>query len=144
MADDNANFGLLRIYLKDVSYESPSAPEVFKSRVEPKIEFRVHVTTRALGEDHHEVVVTGSVTAKTEDRTLFLCEAQQAGIFLVRGLEGEAFERRLQVYCPKQLFPFLRETMSNLTVKGGFPPLLLAPVAFEDLYVASKQPVAKA
>ena len=140
MADDPANLRLIRIYLKDASFESPSALDAFKTKSEPAIDLAMSVAVRQISADHYEVVLTGNVTARADGVTLFLCEAQQAGLFRARGYEGEVLQRRLHVFCPKQLFPFLRETLANLTMKGGFPPVLIALVDFDELYRSRQQP----
>jgi preprotein translocase subunit SecB len=141
MAEEKPNLRLVRIYLKDVSFESPSAPEAFKIKAEPAIDLAIRVAVRPLSANHYEVVLTGSITARAEGLTLFLCEAQQAGVFLARGYEGAELDQKLNVFCPKQLFPFLREALASLTMKGGFPPVQIALVDFDDLY-RSRQPQA--
>ena len=145
MAEDQADMRLIRIYLKDASFESPAVPDAFKITAEPAIDLAMRVGTRPVSPNHYEVVLSGSVTARAEGVTLFLCEAQQAGLFRARGYEGELLEKRLNVYCAKQLFPFLREVLANLTMKGGFPPVQIALVDFDQMYRSSKQqPAAQA
>ena len=139
MSDAEKHFNIQRIYLKDVSFESPAAPDVFRQRVEPRVEMTMRVEARALGEDRHEVTLTATITARTDERTVFLCEVQQAGLFTARGYAGDELAELLNVSCPTQLFPFLRQTVLDFTQKGGFPPVLLAPVRFEDMYAASKR-----
>jgi preprotein translocase subunit SecB len=140
MAEDQGNLRLIRIYLKDASFESPTAPDTFKIKAEPAIDLAMSVAVRPISVDHYEVVLTGNVTARADGVTMFLCEAQQAGLFRARDYEGEELQRRLHVFCPKQLFPFLRETLANLTMKGGFPPVLISLVDFGELYRSRKQP----
>lgn len=144
MAEDKGNLRLIRIYMKDASFESPSAPDAFKIKAEPAIDLVMSVAVRPISADHYEVVLTGGVTARAEGHTLFLCEAQQAGLFRARGYEGEDLQRRLHVFCPKQLFPFLREALANLTMKGGFPPVLIALADFDELYRSRKPAAAQA
>lgn len=134
MAKDEGNLRLIRIYTKDASFESPSAPESFKVKAEPQIDVSIRLAIRALNAENYEVVLTGSVTARAEGLTLFLCEVQQAGLFMAKGYAPEVLERRLNMFCPKQLFPFLREAISNLTMKGGFAPVQIAFVDFDDMY----------
>lgn len=145
MAEDQAEIRLVRIYLKDVSFESPTSPDAFKIRAEPAIDLAMRVLVRPVSAEHFEVVLTGSVTARAEGVTLFLCEAQQAGLFRARGYEGKILDRRLNVFCPGQLFPFLREAIASLTMKGGFPPVQISLVDFNEMYESSKQrPAAQA
>ena len=142
MSDTGKQFSIQRIFVKDISFESPATPEIFRLRVEPRVELAFRVEARALGEDRHEVVLAATVTARTEERTVFLCEVQQAGVFIARGVEPADLDELLNVACPTQLFPFLRELVVDLTVKGGFPPVLIAPVKFEEMYAASRRPAA--
>ena len=144
MAESQGNLRLIRIYLKDASFESPTAPDAFKIKTEPAIDLAMSVAVRPISADHYEVVLTGNVTARADGVTMFLCEAQQAGLFRARGYEDEELQRRLHVFCPKQLFPFLRETLANLTMKGGFPPVLIALVDFDELYKSRKPGAAQA
>lgn len=139
MAEEGKKFTIKRLYLKDVSFESPDAPEVFRQRLEPKIEIVLSVGLAALGEDRHEVVLTCTVTARADDKVVFLCEVAQAGVFLIQGYADTELNEMLSVACPTQLFPFLRAEIVHLATHGGFPPVLLAPVNFEQMYAASKR-----
>jgi len=139
MNDESKGIKLMRVYLRDLSFESPAAPDVFKIKSEPEVELGLRIAAREVGGHLYEVVVTGTVTARAEGHTLYLCEAQQAGLFQVQGLEDEQLDRRLNVNGPKQIFPFLRETLASLTLKGGFPPLLISPPRFDELYAANQQ-----
>jgi preprotein translocase subunit SecB len=124
-----------RIYTKDLSFESPATPAVFKKQWQPKI--NVELNTRADPVDdkgNFDVVLTVTVTAKIVEETAFLVEVQQAGIFFLQGFAGEELRRILRTAAPNILFPFARETLDSVCVKGGFPALMLAPVNFEALY----------
>lgn len=128
-------FTLQRIYTKDLSFESPGTPEVFRKAWKPKVNVDLNTKSNRIDEDgNYEVVVTVTLTTKVEEETAFLVEVQQAGIFTVRGFEGETLRQVLATACPNVLFPYARETIDNLCVKGGFPPVMLAPVNFEGLY----------
>jgi len=128
-------FTLQRIYTKDVSFESPSTPEVFRKSWQPNVNIDLNTKSARVDEEgNHEVVLTLTVTAKMEDETAFLVEVQQAGIFFVVGIEGEALRQVLATVGPNILFPYARENIDSLVVKGGFPPLMLSPVNFEALY----------
>jgi len=143
MSDENPQFKLLRVYLKDVSFESPAAPEGFMIRVEPEADHQLRVNVRALPGDAYEVVLSSTITARAEGVTLYLCEVQQAGLFQARGHSPAELERRLNVHCPRQLFPFLREAVASLVMKGGFPPLVITPLRFEE-QVRAQRPGADA
>lgn len=132
-------FVLQRVYLKDVSFESPGAPEVFRKSYQPQISLDLRTRSNNLGEDNHEIILTVTITAKIDDETAFLVEVQQAGIFLVRGIEGEELRRILAIYCPNVLFPYARETVDTIVTKGTFPALMLAQVNFEALYTQAVQ-----
>jgi preprotein translocase subunit SecB len=128
-------FAMQRIYTKDVSFESPATPEVFKKQWQPKV--NVDLNTKSDKIDDHgnfDVVLTITITAKVDDETAFLVEVQQAGIFLITGFEGEDLRRILGTAAPNILFPYAREAIDALVVKGGFPPVMLAPVNFDALY----------
>lgn len=132
---------LQKIYVKDVSFESPSAPQVFSgSEANPKIGFNLKSQSRAVGEGLHEVVLTVTVDAKVgeDDKTLFLVEVQQAGLFLVRGYADEQVKAIVGAYAPGVLYPYARESVSDLVVRGGFPPLLLQHINFEAVYAQSQ------
>lgn len=128
-------FTLQRIYTKDLSFESPGTPEVFRKSWQPKVNVDLNTKSNRIDEeDNFEVVLTITLTTKVDEDTAFLVEVQQAGIFTVRGFEGETLRQVLATACPNVLFPYARETIDNLCVKGGFPPVMLAPVNFEALY----------
>lgn len=122
------------IYIKDVSFESPNAPHVFQQNAQPQVQINVGLNTHRLSEDTHEVVLAITVTAKVEDKTAFLVEVQQGGVFTVNGFSQEDLGPVLGIYCPNMLFPYAREVASNLVGKGGFPQLMLQPINFEALY----------
>ena len=128
-------FAMQRIYTKDVSFESPSTPDVFKKQWQPKVNVDLNTKSDAVDEQgNFEVVLSITITAKIDEETAFLVEVQQAGIFLVGGFEGEDLRRILGTAAPNILFPYARESIDALCVKGGFPPVMLAPVNFDALY----------
>ena len=140
MADaQQPSFQIEKIYVKDASLEIPGAPQVFLEALGPELEIQVRNESAQFGDGLYEVVVTVTVTAKAGDKTLFLAEASQAGIFSVRGVPAADLEPLLAVACPSILYPYARETISDLVTRGGFPPVLLAPVSFEALYAQRKQ-----
>jgi len=132
-------FGIEKIYVKDLSLEIPHAPEVFLSNEQPQVDVQLHNEGGAIGEGLYQVVLTVTVTAKTGDKTLFLVEVAQAGIFQIRNVPESDIEPLLATACPNILFPYAREAVSDLVGRSGFPPVYLAPVNFEALYLQRLQ-----
>jgi preprotein translocase subunit SecB len=131
--------GIQRVYVKDVSLETPNTPDVFREQWKPDVNLNVGTTSRELGNDLYEVVVSVTVTARLAERTAFLVEVQQAGIFTIKGLDQEQLQQVMAIYCPNVIFPYAREAVSDLVTRAGFPQLLLAPVNFEALYARQMQ-----
>lgn len=127
-------FALQRIFLKDLSFESPQVPGVFKKEWKPKVNMELNTKNAKLEDDVYEVVITMTITAKQDDEVAFLIELQQAGIFLIKGMPEEQVKQILGAMCPNILFPYAREAVDNAVLKGSFPPLMLAPVNFDALY----------
>jgi preprotein translocase subunit SecB len=125
---------LQKIYVKDLSFESPKAPDVFTSNASPQTQLNLRYANRELGQDNVEVTLTVTVEAKDNDTTLFLVELTQAGVFLMRGYTGEQRATILGSFCPNTLYPFAREAIADLIQRGGFPQLLLQPINFDALY----------
>lgn len=136
------NFAMRSIYLKDSSFESPNTPGVFMQDVQPKFEVNVSNAVNQVEDNLHEVVLTLSITAKNEEKTLFLTEIQQAGIFESEGLEAQQLHQILGTFAPTQLFPYAREAANSLVQKGGFPSVMLQPINFEALYAQHMQQLA--
>jgi len=135
-------FAIQRIYTKDISFESPNAPQVFISEWEPKINVDLSTEIQALSEDTIQVVLTVNVVAKHEDKTTFLVEVQQAGIFLAKGFSEEELGPLMGIGAPNALYPYAREVVSDLITRGSFPQFTLQPVNFEQMYaqqMASKK-----
>jgi preprotein translocase subunit SecB len=133
------SFQIEKIYVKDLSLEIPTAPQVFLQQAQPQLEVQLNTASNGFAEGYYEVAVTATVTARVGERTLFLVEASQAGIFAVRNVPPADLDPLLGVACPTIIFPYLRETISDLIVRGGFPPVLLSPVSFEALYMQRLQ-----
>ena len=126
---------LERIFLKDASFESPSSPSIFESVWKPDLKVDINTKASTLSENRHEVVLRITIDASTEgDKTGFVVEIQQAGIFLIEGVSEEELRKVLGVACPTTLFPYLRESVDSLIVKGGFPAINLAPINFEMVF----------
>lgn len=142
MADAEKQFIIRRIYLKDASFENPLAPEVFRRRTEHSIEMAIRIAHQALDEERYDVTLTCTVTAKFEGQTMFLCEVAQAALATIKGHSPAELEDALNVEVPTLLFPYVRAQISGLTVMGGFAPVVLAPVDFEQMYTTSRQSAA--
>ena len=128
--NSQAIFNVDKIYVKDLSLEVPHAPKIFLERENPQIDIRLHTQAATIEEGQFEVVVMATVTAKIGERVVFLIEVKQAGIFQIRNVPTEDVEPILAVTCPNILFPYLREVVSNLSVRGGFAPAPLNPINF--------------
>src|SRR5690242_4927042 len=134
-AGDQPLFGVEKIYLKDMSLELPNAPQVFFEREAPQVEVNIHNEAQGLPQEGlYEVVLTVTVTAKIEDRTVFLVEAAQAGIFQIRNVPQPDLEAVLGTLCPNTLLPYAREAVASLTQRAGFPPVTLQHMNFEVIY----------
>ena len=132
--EQGAQFSLQRIYVRDLSFEAPKSPEIFRQEWNPSVALDLNTKQKSLENDFHEVVLTLSVTVKTGEEVAFIAEVQQAGIFLIKGLEAQAMSPTLGAFCPNILFPYARETLDSLVTRGSFPALMLAPVNFDALY----------
>jgi len=132
-------FSIQKIYLKDVSFESPNSPAVFSGEWKPEVNVQLNTEIKGLENNMHEVTLSVTVTARQQDKTAFLVEVKQAGLFQLAGFEQEQLGGMLGAYCPETLFPYAREAISDLVSKGGFPQLLLSPVNFNALYMQHQQ-----
>jgi preprotein translocase subunit SecB len=138
-AEATPAFNIEKIYIKDLSVEVPGAPQIYLEREAPQFDMNLETTSGAVEEGIYETVLTLTVTAKIQDKTAFLVEVKQAGIFRIQDVPQEAMEPALLVACPNILYPFAREVVSDVVLKAGFPPLLLQPVNFESMYMQQKQ-----
>ena len=134
-----ATFQIEKIYVKDLSLEIPHAPQVFAEQVQPQIDVRIESGESRFQPDYYEVTLSVTVTARAGERTIFLAEAVQGGIFAMRNIPEADLGPLLGIACPTVLFPYLRETISDLITRGGFPPLLLTPISFEQIYLQRMQ-----
>ncbi len=138
MSDEQApqnNFSIQKIYVKDVSFESPATPQIFQfQKWEPKIELNLSSQHSSHSTNTYEVVLSLTATANQEDKTAFLIEVQQAGIFIIQGFNEQDRNYLLGSQCMNILMPYAREVISDMTTRGGFPPLILSPVNFDALY----------
>ena len=133
-------FNIEKIYVKDFSLEVPNAPAVFLEREAPQMNMQLNTQSAKVNDEGiYESTLTLTITAKIQDKTAFLVELKQAGIFRIQNLPQEAMEPALSVGCPNILFPYAREAVSDAVLKAGFPPLVLQPVNFELMYMQQQQ-----
>jgi preprotein translocase subunit SecB len=134
-----AQFSIQKVYVKDISFETPNSPEVFKMEWKPVVD--MHMTNEAtpLGNNLFDVVLSITLTAKLEDKTAYLVEINQAGVFLIENIPDDVIERMLATVCANILFPFAREAVSDIVTRGGFPQILLSPVNFDAMYAQQQQ-----
>ncbi|HSN62898.1 MAG: protein-export chaperone SecB [Azonexus sp.] len=137
-------FGIEKLYVKDISVEVPNAPEIFLEREAPQVEIQLNSAGRGLGDGAFEVLLTVTVTAKLGEKTVFLVEVGQAGIFRILNVPNEQIEPLIAVACPNILFPYARETVSDAVTRAGFSPVVLQPVNFEAMYMQRLQEQAPA
>lgn len=132
-------FGIQRLYVKDLSFEAPNSPQVFLDEWQPELDMDLATKTNALGDDNHEVVLTVTVTVKMKDKTIFLIEVHQAGIFTIKNFPEDQLRPMLGSFCPNILYPYAREAVTDVVVRGGFPQLYLTPVNFDALFEQHEQ-----
>lgn len=129
-----AQFALQRIYVKDVSFESPNSPLIFQEQWKPQVSLDLNTSHTKIADNQYEVVLSLTVTTKVGEKVAYLVEIQQAGVFMVSGVEGAQLSHMLGAYCPQVLFPYAREAIDGVVNKGSFPALMLAPVNFDAIY----------
>ena len=132
-------FSIEKVYVKDLSVEIPNAPQVFLEREAPTVDIQLHHNSTSVEDGVYETVLTVTVTAKANEKTMFLVEVAQAGIFVARNIPGQELEQVLGIACPNILFPYVREVISDTVVRAGFPPVILSPVNFEAIYASQRQ-----
>ncbi len=132
-------FGIEKLYVKDLSLEVPHAPEVFLEREAPQIQIQLNTGGRLVGDSVYEVVLTVTVTAKIGEKTVFLVEVGQGGVFRIQNVPDEQIEPLIAVACPNILFPYAREVVSDAVSRAGFQPIVLQPVNFEAMYLQRLQ-----
>ncbi len=128
------HFEIHRIYMKDLSFEAPNTPHTFSEEWKPEVQLNLETKSSRLHDNQHEVVLSITANVSSSAKSAFLVEVHQAGIFMISGLEADQLHHTLGSFCPNILFPYAREAISDLVVRGGFPQLLLAPVNFDALY----------
>jgi len=138
-SNDQPAFGIEKLYIKDASIEVPNAPQIFTERTAPQVSIELANTAQKVEEGIFDVSIKVTVTSKIGDKTAFLVEVTQAGIFVIRNMPDENLEPVLAVACPNILFPYAREAISDMVTRAGFTPVLLNPINFEALYLQQKQ-----
>jgi preprotein translocase subunit SecB len=140
MADDNQNpvFQIQRLYLKDLSLEQPNSPQILLEQGQPQVDINLGMAAEAIADGVYEVSVTATVTTKVNDRTLFLVEAKQAGIFEIRNIPEDQLQPIIGIACPGIVYPYLRAIVSDLCTRAGFPPVLLTEVNFQAMFEAQQ------
>jgi preprotein translocase subunit SecB len=128
------HFEIQRIYVKDISFESPNTPQTFVEEWKPEVALNLETKSNRVQDNMHEVVLSITATVSTGKKTAFLIEVHQAGVFVVSGFPSDQLHQMLGSFCPNILFPYAREVVSDMVVRGGFPQLILAPVNFDALY----------
>lgn len=134
-------FAIQKVFLKDVSFETPNSPGIFTEEWKPDVNLQLSTNASSVAEGTYEVLLSITVTAKLGEKTAYLAEVQQAGIFSVAGFDQQQMGHMLGAFCPNVLYPFAREAIADFIGKGGFPPVYLAPVNFDALYAQKQQEI---
>ncbi|MBF0447576.1 MAG: protein-export chaperone SecB [Magnetococcales bacterium] len=133
-ASDQPTFHVEKLYIKDLSFESPNSPEIFGNLGEPKVEFNLNTGASQKGAEHYEATIQATVSVKNAEKTLFLVELTYGGVFLIQNFSKEQTEALLGIECPSILFPYVRRVISDLVTEGGYKPLVLDPINFAALF----------
>lgn len=142
-ANSGRQFAIQRIYTKDVSFESPNAPDIFRGEWKPENQLSLNTKINRIDDQVYEVVLTVTANVKVGDKTAFIAEVHQAGIFALTGFSEQELGPMLGAYCPNLLFPYAREVVSDLVTKGSFPQLVLQHVSFDALFAQQQQQAAE-
>jgi len=144
MAEQDATpvFQIQRMYLKDLSLEQPNSPQILLEQQQPQVDINLGLSAEPITEGIYEVCVTATVTTKLKDKTLFLVEAKQAGIFEIRNIPEEQLQAIIGIACPQMVYPYLRAIVSDICTRAGFPPVMLAEVNFQAMFEAQQQQLA--
>ncbi|OGT60080.1 MAG: protein-export chaperone SecB [Gammaproteobacteria bacterium RIFCSPHIGHO2_12_FULL_43_28] len=134
MQQANPQFEIQRIFVKDMSFEAPNTPHTFSEDWKPEVSLNLETKSNRIEDNAHEVVLSITATVTSNNKTAFLVEVQQSGVFMIKGFPEDQLHQMLGSFCPNILFPYAREAVSDVVVRGGFPQLILAPVNFDALY----------
>ena len=140
--ETNPVFNIQRMYLKDLSLEQPNSPQILLEQQQPQVDINLGVSAETIADGVFEVCVTATVTTKVQERTLFLIEAKQAGIFEIRNLPDDQMQAILGIACPGMVYPYLRAIVSDVCTRAGFPPVVLSEVNFQAMFEAQQQQLA--
>lgn len=144
MADETPVFNIQRMYLKDLSLEQPNSPQILLEQGQPQVDINLQMGADQVADGVYEITVTATVTAKVKDKTLFLVEAKQAGIFEIRNVPQDQLQGIVSIVCPQMVYPYLRAIVSDVCTRAGFPPILLTEVNFQAMFEAQQQQAAAA
>jgi preprotein translocase subunit SecB len=133
-AENAPQFEIQRIFVKDLSFEAPNTPHTFVEEWKPEVSLNLETKSNRIQDNMHEVVLSITATVSTGKKTAFLIEVEQAGVFMIKNFPNDQLHHMLGSFCPNILFPYAREVVSDIVVRGGFPQLILAPVNFDALY----------
>ena len=139
MADETPVFNIQRMYLKDLSLEQPNSPQILLEQGQPQVDINLQMGADQVADGVYEITVTATVTAKVKDKTMFLVEAKQAGIFEIRNLPDDQLQGVIGIVCPQMVYPYLRAIVSDVCTRAGFPPILLTEVNFQAMFEAQQQ-----
>ncbi len=141
MAEQDAQpvFQIQRMYLKDLSLEQPNSPQILLEQAQPQVDINLAVSAEPIADGIFEVCVTATVTTKVKDKTLFLIEAKQAGIFEIRNIPQDQMQAIIGIACPGMVYPYLRAIVSDICTRAGFPPVILSEVNFQAMFEAQRQ-----
>jgi len=137
--DNSPVFNIQRMYLKDLSLEQPNSPQILLEQQQPQVDINLAMSAGGVSDGIFEVTVTATVTTKVGDRTLFLIEAKQAGIFEIRNVPEDQLQGILSIVCPQMIYPYLRAIVSDVCTRAGFPPIMLTEVNFQAMFEAQQQ-----
>ena len=138
MADETPVFNIQRMYLKDLSLEQPNSPQILLEQGQPQVDINLQMGADQVADGVYEITVTATVTAKVQDKTLFLVEAKQAGIFEIRNVPQDQLQGIVSIVCPQMVYPYLRAIVSDVCTRAGFPPILLTEVNFQAMFEAQQ------
>jgi len=138
-AENQPQFAIQRVYIKDSSFESPNSPKIFQETWKPQVSMDLNTQHTKISDNQYEVVLTLTITTKIGEQVAYMVEVQQAGVFMVKNIEGARLGQMLGAYCPNVLFPYARENVDSLVGKGSYPALMLAPVNFDAIYQQALQ-----
>jgi preprotein translocase subunit SecB len=141
--ETTSEFRIERIFIKDISFESPNTPHTFIEEWKPEVSLNLETKSNRIQDNMHEVVLSITATVSSNKKTAFLIEVHQAGVFMINGFSNDQLHQMLGSFCPNILFPYAREAVSDIVIRGGFPQLILAPVNFDALYAQHMEQQAK-